>query len=69
MEMMVKSLLSSLGIDPKMIAGVAAAVQSAAADLRAIKLQNDEILRRISALEQKQPEETQKLLAEVSSGG
>ena len=44
-------MLKSLGIDPKMLEGVAQAVQSAAADLKRIRLQNEEILARLDALE------------------
>lgn len=57
MEMMLKSLLNSLNIDPKMITGVANAVQSAAKDLHEIKMnqkfliqQNEEILIRLRHL-------------------
>lgn len=50
-------MLKSLGIDPKMLQDVALAVQTAAADLNAIKIsqevlkkQNEEILVRLRAL-------------------
>lgn len=43
-------MLKSLGVDPKMIAGVAAAVQSAATDLRTIRQQNEEMLLRLRVL-------------------
>lgn len=43
-------MLKSLGIDPKMLEGVARAVQSAAADLKTIKEQQEIILQRLEEL-------------------
>lgn len=43
-------MLKSLGIDPKMLEGVAKAVQSAAHDLKTIREQNEEILLRLRVL-------------------
>jgi hypothetical protein len=49
MEMMLKSM----GIDPKQLQLIAQAVMSAASDLKTIKEQQQEILRRLANLESK----------------